>query len=471
MAQRLKGAFHLKFPRLVLADERKNERTPPSVVLLASMKRAGVPLRVFYCGLNSADICMLKNAVEEDITVLHPKTSANPKIMKMLFELAASPDKLNVIVCELGRRGETYIACSQNPQVSDMAAAFDCSVVLCCYAESVPSPAAKMVMSFVEAIEGKNPNVRVDGIVFINPFDQRSFQLVENSVGMQFKGLSFGYIPQELEPPMPRYDELCSIAGNSKATFLLRAVTVRISKMHDQIDFPAIEAIGRYCEEWTPAGKIEPIKRSSLPSVAIIDDIALSSEGNNAELLFRAFGCKVEKVPFFSAFSRNYDIFYFPHGLGYKALANCAGTAAAVNAKAAFLSNKIIFANGASSGMFAKKIVLPDGSEMPGIGVLPGVGTYYDKPDESIPSQCESMSNGIMLQYREKIGGYVVPWAKLSQSGSTQKIIANWLCSPMGKDGAVESAGWESGGGIFAGAVLDLWSNTDAVRRIFYAKV
>lgn len=463
------------FPRLVLADERKNGVTPPSIMLLAAMKRAGFPLRIFYCGQSCVDICLMKNAVEDDITVLNPKTIGNPKIMKVLFELSAAQDKLNVIVCELGRRGETYMNCTKDMTASDMAAMFDCSIVMCCYAESIPNPIGKIVTGFVEGLEAKNPNVHVDGIVFINQFDQRSFQLVENNIGFNFKGLSFGYLPQELVPQTPKYENLCSASTNFKSIFSIRAATTRISQMHRQIEYNLIEAIGKYYQAWTPVdNKIEPIKRTNLPTVAIIEDIALNSEGNNAETLFKAFGCKVDRLPAEAAFSGNYDAHYFPHGLGHVTLQSYMENPKLIaNIKGAFLSNKIIFTNGGSTQIFAETVMLPDNTEIEGIGILAGAGVYSNEYDteKCLPVQCESMGNGIMLKYKEKIGGYSVPWAKMARTPSMQKIVANWLCSPIEGNTPLGSAGWESRGTIFAGVCVDLWSNTEAVRKLFYAKV
>lgn len=462
----------MNFPRLVLADERKNNLIPSSVILLAAMKRAGFPLRVFYCGINSLDICLLKNALEDEITIIHPKTCEKIKNIKILFELAADADKLNIVVCDLGKRGETYLECEKNFVAADVAAILNCPVIMCCYAESTPQPVAKIVSGFMEGLQTKNPNVRVDGIVFVNPFEQRSFQLVENSVCLTFHGLSFGYIPQELVPPAIKYEDICSVHLNQRSNFLIRAATTRISQMYNQIDYSAMEAIGKYYQKWTSVGGIEPIKRSKLPKIAVIDDIALFSEGNNSEILFRAFGCTVERVSLKNAFDRNFDIYYFPHGLGYAVLQNIQDDKVLIaQIKSAFILNKVIFASGASSQIFAEKVILSDGTEIPGLGIMPGIhkcSQDFGSP-KTIPVLCESMNNGNLTQHKEKIGGYIIPWTGLSQSASKNKIAANWLCTPISGEGAAGVMGLDLEKSVFAGVVPDLWSNIDAARQFINA--
>lgn len=461
----------MNFSRIIVADERKSGSLPPSVLLLASMQRAGIPLRVFYCGDSYLDIALLQNATEDSVTILHPKTCPNPKIMRTMFELAAAEDKINVIVCPLGKRGETSRDCSLDLGAADIASLFDCSIVLCCYAESTPNPIARIVSDITSGLKSKRPDIRVDGIVFVNPFEHRSFQIVEKNVGVNFSGVNFGYIPQELLPPSPLLEALCTPATNSKSMFLIRAASTRIAQMHFQIEFDLILAIAKYNGKWNAAEKIAPIKKT-LPKIAIVDDIALRFGGNNASLLFRTFGCDVTNVSARELFSQPFDMYYFPHGLGYAALrAFNEIPDFTANLRTRYAARKFFFANGGSTQMFADKVISPDGTEQDGFGFLNGTGIYFEDSGEfGTPIKCESVSDGKLLRYGEKISGYSLPFVKLEQQAKLQQMIAHWLCVPLDGKGNTGSAGWETTESVFAGVNLDLWSYPDAARQIFHGK-
>ena len=353
----------VKLPRIIIAGEYRTGFVPPSILLIAAMKRSGVPIHVFYCGFNPVDVCLLQSVLEENITVINLNTCTNSKTIKTLFEVSAQRNKLNIVVCNLGIRGETTKDSCIDTTASDLAFVLDCSIILCCYAVSHPRPVVKIIGDICTTLETLNPNVRIDGAIFINPFDHHSFQLVENNIGISFKWSTFGYIPSELEPPIPTIEALSSVSSYTKKTFSLRAVAGRIAQMQGQVDYLALEAIGKYNQEWVPTGGLARMQRKTFPKVAVIDDLALRGEGNNAELLFRSFGCEVYHVTPDEISSQNFDMYYFPHGLGYIAVDSFNfAPKFSVSLKYAALNKKIIFANGASGLIFGEKFIKPDSS-------------------------------------------------------------------------------------------------------------
>ena len=456
----------MKLPRIIIAGEHKSGLVPPSILLIAAMKRSRVPIHVFYCGFSPVNVRLLQSVAEEKITVINLKTCANLKMVKTLFEASARQDQLNVIVCDLGERAETAKDSSIDVIASDLAFALDCSIILCCYAANHPRPVVKIIGDICAAFESKNQNARIDGAIFINPFDQQLFQSVENNIGIHFRWTTFGYIPSELEPPIPTIEALSSVNSYTRGTFSLRAVAGRIAQMQGQVDYLALEAIGKYNQEWAPTGGVQRFQKTILPKVAIVDEISLTGEGNNAELLFSSFGCSVSYIQVKDMFSENFDMYYFPHGLGYVAIDSFKSERNfSVLLRSAILNKKIILANGASGLVFGKKFIKPDGSEAEGLGILPVTGSYksYASSGSLTPVVCASAkANGVLLRRDEKINAYMLSDINLeSQSKSLH-------CSLAATGAAVGNTGYEEYNAIIAGVCIDLWSNIDAIRRLFY---
>ena len=454
----------MKLPRVIIAGEHKPGFVPPSVLLISAMKRYGIALRVFYCGFNPVNVRLLQSAAEERITVINLKTCTNPKTVKALFEAGAKHNMINVIVCDLGARGETTRECYTDTTASEIASILDCSVILCCYAENHPRPAIKIIGDICATLETKNPNIRINGAVFVNPFEQHSFQLFENNVGIHFRWSTFGYIPSELEPPIPTIEALSTAKSYTRATFSIRAAVSRISQLVGQIDYLALEAIGNYNQDWTPTDMIERFQKSTLPKVAIFDNLALSSEGNNAELLFSSFGCQVSYITAKDMLSKNFDMYYFPDGLGYIAIDSFKSEEHFSTAlRKMIVLGKIVFANGASGLVFGDKFFKPDDSEEKGLGVTQIIGSYnlktVEKPEPIICTS--SKTNCLLLQGDEKINAYSIPSIGLE---SENKSIR---CSFAKTGNFAGNMGHEENNAIITGVWIDLWSNTDAIRRLF----
>jgi len=457
----------MKLPRVIIAGEHRTGFVPPSLVLIAAMKRSGIPINAFYCGFNPINVRLLQSATESSVTVINLKTCTNSKTVKTLFETNARHDGLNVIICDLGRRGETVNDCYIDTTASEIASILDCSIILCCYGANHPRPAVKIIGEICSALESKDRNARIDGAIFINPFDLRSFQLMESNIGINFRWTTFGYIPSELEPPIPTIEALSSFESYTRATFSLRAAAGRIAQLQGQIDYLALEAIGKYNQEWVSTGGIARFQKPISPKVAIISNLALSGEGNNAELLFKSFGCRVFHITAKEISSQIFDMYYFPDGLGYLAINSFNSTKNfSVSLKSAIVNKKIIIANGASGLVFGEKFIKPDGSEAQGLGVLPIIGNYNNISsfDSPAPIVCAcSKTDGLLLQGDEKINAFMLHNIGLvSQSKS-------FLCSFAATGNTAGSIGYEEYNTIIAGVCLDLWSNVDVVRRLFYA--
>ena len=457
----------MRLPRVIIAGEHKPGLVPPSILLIAAMKRSGVPLHVFYCGYNPVYVRVLQSVAEESITVINLKTYTNTKMVKTLFEASAMQNKLNVIVCDLGARGETVRDCYTDATASEIAAILDCSIILCCYAENHPRPVVTILKDICAALESKKSNIRIDGAIFVNPFDLREFQLIENNIGINFSWSTFGYLPSELKPPIPSIETLSSESTYTRGTFSIKAAASKISQMQGQVDYLTIEAIGKYNGEWTPTGGISRIQKKALPKVAIINDLALSGEGNNAEVLFRSFGCLIFHLTAKDdLLSQNFDMYYFPDGLGYIAIDsfNSAKNFSA-SLKKASAFRKVIFANGASGLILGEKFIKPDGTEAKGLGVSQTIGNYncFTTFNSPSPVVCvSSKTDGLLLQGDEKINAYMLPNMALENNSK------NLLCSFAETGNAAGSTGHEENNTILPGVCVDLWSNIDAIRRLFY---
>ncbi|MCL2147532.1 MAG: hypothetical protein FWH52_06965 [Synergistaceae bacterium] len=455
----------MKLPRIIIAGEHKPGFVPPSILLISAMKRYGIPLRIFYCGYNPVDVCLLQSVAEERITVINLKTCTNPKIVRTLFETSAKENMINVIVCDLGARGNTIGECYTDTTASDIASILDCSIILCCYAENNPRPVTKILIDICTAIESKNPNASIKGAVFVNPFNPHSFQLFENNIGINFMWTTFGYIPSELEPPIPTLEALSSSKSYIRSTFSIRAAVSRISQLQGQLDYLALEAISKYDQEWTSIGKVARFQKPIQPKVAIFDNLALSSEGNNAELLFSSFGCQVSYITAEDILSKNFDMYYFPDGLGYIAIDSLRQEEHFPSILKQMIEiRKIVFANGASGLVFGEKFFKPDDSEEKGLGVLPIIGNYNAKTNANPePVICTCLkTNSFLLQGDEKINALALPNIGLeSQSKSIR-------CTFAKTGDFAGNMGHEEQNTIIVGVWIDLWSNANVIRRLFY---
>jgi hypothetical protein len=260
-------------------------------------------------------------------------------------------------------------------------------------------------------------------------------------------------------------ETLSSENSYTRGTFSIQAAASRISQLQGQIDYMALEALGKYNQEWTSAGSISRFQKSTLPKVAIIDSLALAGEGNNAERLFNSFCCKVFYIKADELLSQNFDMYYFPDGLGYIAIDsfNSAKNFTAL-LKNVIVNKKMLFANGASGLVFGEKYIKPDGSEAKGLGILPIIGNYntFSTFDSPVPVVCApSRTSGVLLQGDEKINAYMTPNVSMeSQSKS-------FRCSFATTGNNAGSTGYEDTNTIIAGVWIDLWSNPEAIRRLF----
>jgi cobyrinic acid a,c-diamide synthase len=301
--------------------------------------------------------------------------------------------------------------------------------------------------------------------VFVNPFSPHSFQLFESSVGINFKWSTFGYIPSELEPPIPTIEALSKAQSYTRATFSMRAAVSRISQLRGQIDYLTIEAIAKYNQDWTPAVKIDRVQKSTLPKVAIFDNLALSGEGNNAELLFSSFGCQVTYITTEDVLLKNFDVYYFPDGLGYIAIDSFKSEKNFSIALRKVISlGKTVIANGGSGLVLGDSFFMPDDSQEKGIGVLRFVGNYNAKSvDNPEPVICTcAKTNSFLLHGDEKINAYALPNIGLE---SESKSIRYTFAKTGNFAGTI---GYEENNTIVTGVWIDLWSNIDVIRRLFY---
>ncbi len=449
------------YPRIVIADERRSGVVPPSVVLVAALKHMGWPLRLFHIGADESAMRLLKLVTCSDVTLFDPFLLSSTRLLKTLFEVAASPDCINILVAPLGsRRGDDPFIVL--PAAADVARTLECPMIPVIYADSSAIIAARTLDAALQGIRSSGPDPCA-GVLYASVLNPREYQLLETEAGRRTPLLHLGYLPQFLERKAPSLLELC-LPGAPGSALQIRMAAAQLSGMMDQVEWGAFEAFAKLAPGWTAQPDIGARKAAGT-DVAIFTDEALGCEGNNARLLFEYFGCRVTEVPLRSGgFPGGSGAIYIPHGPAFPCADMILGNENIRHGLAsAIRRRRQLFVNGGASILFGETISVLGKDPLPGVGAGAYAG-FLTMPEDRIRKvDVLSRRDGIFFEKGAKARGYLPEYLRVAPRGTVGG--AQWSLQDPARNVELGESGWETGYTVLNPAYLELWSCPDATLR------
>ena len=452
----------MNLPRLIVADEIRSGTVAAGITLIYALKRAGVKVKVFASARDEADMRLLRLLLDEPVVSLDVYTSGSVRNLKTLFQLAADPGALNIVLAPLGTRvAEDFIQI--RPEAMELAKALNCGVLPVISAAASAIITSNIAIAVLDAFDAEARNC-VPGVVFSSVKNPREYQLLEQDYGRRSSVIPLGYIPKESERPMPSLQDLYATSAATQLMQIKSAAIQLAGSLH-QIEWHIIEAFGILDQEWTP-----PQESAFAPKnfkVAVVGEKLLSLEGNNSALLFRHLGCSIQDYnPWEHPFPMDAEAIYFPHSLGNlyadRLLSNeafCRGI------KQSVAANKLIFANGASAPLFAQFYVSAEGRKQDALGIFPFHGRYSSLQLQREVRRVEirGLSDTIFSKTEEKMRGYALDYVHISNPGNLVPPV--WAYRDVRKGEELGNSGWLKGYCFITDLYLDLWSCPDLVNR------
>ncbi|MDR3229825.1 MAG: hypothetical protein LBT65_00140 [Synergistaceae bacterium] len=452
----------MKLPRLIVADEIRSGMVPDGVTLVYALRRAGVKAKLFVCARDETDVYLLKALQDESVVVLDTYTCGSVKNLKNLFQAAADPDALNVVLVSLGERGEESFA-QIRPEALELAQALSCGIVPIFSGASSAMLTSNIVMTVLSAL-GAAEGGRVSGIIFASVRNPREYQLLEQDYGRRTPVLTLGYIPRDLERLRFTLQDLYNPAAIARV-LQLKSAGMQLASAVRQIEWQILDALGRLSQEWTSPMEIQtPPKHVK---VAVVGDRALSLEGGNCAELFRLLGCDCRDYdPWQDPFPTDVEVIYFPHSLGYcyaerllELDSFCQGILQSIAA------NKLVFVNGGSAPLFGRYFISPDGEKHDALGIFPFHGTYSSPKDHDNLHRVEirCTADSVFAKSEEKLKGCAIDYLHISNPGNI--VPSTMAYRDIRKNVELGNSGWIRGYCFVTDLYIDLWSNVDLVNR------
>ena len=450
----------MNLPRLIITDEIDSETVSPGLTLVYALKRSGVKVKVFTCARSESDLRLLKLLLEEPTVSLDLYTCGSIKNLKTLFQKTADPEALNVILAPLGTRPEENFV-QVRPEALELAKVLDCGVVVMISASASAILTTNATSSVLTAFENAGENC-VLGVVFVGVKNPREYQLLEQDYGRRTSVLSLGYIPKEIERPMPTLVELY---GTGTRVMQVKSAALQLASIVHQIEWEILDAFGRLKQGWIPpqesAYSVKNFK------IAVVGARHFSLEGSNSAALFQLLGCDVADYDQWQdPFPLDAEAIYFPHSIvGLYADRLLVHEPFNFGIKQSFASNKLIFVNGASALLFCQYLVTPEGQKVEGLKFFPFHGGYTSLKERGDVHRIEirGTEDSIFSKHNEKMRGVSLDYLYISNPWNL--IPPVWGYRDIRKASELGTSGWVKGYCFVTGLHLELWSSIDIVNR------
>lgn len=451
----------MNLPRLIIADEFKPESVPSALLLLLSMKNAGMNIKIFTCARSEEDIRFIKILMGASVCILDTYTLVSPKNLKNVFQRFADNKSINVIIAPLGRCLDEK-SFQIRPESLELAKTLGCCIVPTIFASASAIITSNIAMSAISAMETEEKN-RVQGIIFSSVRNSREFQLLEQDFSRRSPILSLGFIPKDLERAMPSMVELNHNTTSMK--FLqIKSASLQLANTDRQIEWKVLSALSSFNNAWVPPEPMAyPAKNIT---VAIVGD-EISLEGEGPVEAFRLLGCQVQRYnPWTDPFPMGAEAIYFPHSMfGYCADQLLSNSGFCAGLRQSFAGGKLMFAAGASSLIFGKSITTPTGSKLDGLGIFSFSGTFSGSKDESEPCRVEirGLRDTYFSLMDEKLRGHTVKGVRISNPGNVEP--PTWSYRDIRRDAELGVSGWSKSYCFVTDLRIEPWSAISIFNR------
>jgi cobyrinic acid a,c-diamide synthase len=450
----------VNLPRLIIADDIRAGMVPMSIILIYALKRSGIKVTVFTSARGEADMRLLKLLLGDRIISLDSYACGSTKNLKTLFQKAASPDALNIVLIPLGtRQEENYI--QVNPEVIDIAKTLSCGVVPIISASASPILTTNATLSALSALENAYAE-SVLGVIFSSVKNPREYQLLEQEYGRKTHILNLGYIPKEVERPLPSMQDLYNTAAG---IMQIKSAALQLVSASYHIEWEILDAFGQLKKQWTPSEALSFSPKNF--KIAIVGGQSLSLEGDNCRELFQLLKCGViDYDPWQDQFPKEAEAVYFPHSA-----ANMYGDRLLAHEpflqgiKQSFAANKLIFVNGASAPLFGKSFTTADGQKHEALGFFNFRGNYVSAKSNAGAKKIEARGSvdSFFCKHDEKMRGYALNYVNISNPGNVVPPVLAYR--DIRKDAELGVSGWVKGYCFVTDLYIELWSNVEIINR------
>ena len=331
-------------------------------------------------GVDETSLRSLQLLCNTSVTMLDPTLCDGRENLRWLFQQAASPDCINLVLTNLGGRWTEDSPFRIPKECMLLADWLDCELVPVVYSDTSSTITVRSISEVMSQFE-RNENMHIHSILFRSVLSNREYELLDREVGRQISSISLGGIPRELERDTPLITDLCT-ENYGRALLPLRSAGVQLKSNDSQIVWGLFHALAQAAPEWQRQRMLaQPISEKA--NIAVVRHPALTLGGNGTELLFQALGCDIIDVPLEGSLTHTVPIHgvYIPHGLTYMVLPR-------------FFSNLYLktmitragegqfffFAEGGSAPLLGEAITLPsgkgDGADGRGFGLMPFASMY-----------------------------------------------------------------------------------------------
>lgn len=312
----------MNLPRIIIADENRPGKIPAGVLIATILKEMGYKLRLFMGNVDEPTLRTLQLMCNLPVTLIDPTLCERREALRWLFQEAASPDCLNIVLANLGSRWTEDTPFRVPRECKLLLEWLECEMIPVIYSDTSSVIAVRTLIEVMKQFEDVE-DLRVHGILFRSVLNNREFELIDMEVGRQLTGMPIGSIPRSFERDMPLITDLCLPDNVAQALFPLRAAAKQLKLMEAQVKWPLFSALAQASPDWNRQPKlVSPIAEAGKINIAVIRDQALMLGGDGTEHLMKALGCNIVDIPLEGEISHKIPIHgvYVPHGFGYMTL-------------------------------------------------------------------------------------------------------------------------------------------------------
>lgn len=456
-------------PRIIIADEYRSGHIPIGVLAVAALKEAGYKIRPFVGCVDETMLRLLELITGERAVMIDPVLCGSRPALRRLFQVAARPDHLNIVLTKLGSRWTKDAALEIEEDCRTLAEWLDCSIVPTICADAPSMFTVHAVKTVFEELGEFGGRGRIDALLIRAVVKQREFELAEQEIGRSISTLLLGVVPERHECIEPIITDLCRTSTlDDTLSPILRTASELRREAH--VNWPMFAALAHSAPEWEDApALVSPMRGASRTNIAVIRDMALSLGGANTELMLRELGVNLFDVPLEGEGDAAiaFNGVYVPHGLGYMVLTKFfSNIYVKTLISRSALGSMFMLAEGGSSVILGQKVVLPRGmgGEGRGFASMPFVSVcespILGAPRRVLVSEPRDV-NPLIRNDEERIWGYA------SESLSTTLAPDGAYCLGAARRNglASRSFGVARGRALAVRMRLEMWSAPALLRR------
>jgi cobyrinic acid a,c-diamide synthase len=455
---------------VIIADEQRPGKIMSGVLIANALKNMGYKLRLFLGNVDEVSLRLLQLTCNQQVTLLDPKLCDGRTNLRWLFQQAASPDCLNLVITTLGGRWMEDAPFRIPRECLLLAEWLECEMIPVLYGDASSALTVRTLNEVLTAL-CKNDGVGVHGVLFRSVLNDREYELVDREAGRLFTIISVGSIPKNLDRDAPPLSAMFSGAAK-QSIFPIKSAALQLMNMNFRVNWAIFSALANLNPNWTPQARLcEPITDSGKVNIAVVRHETLMLGGDGTEHLFRALGCNVVEVPLEGDIIHNVPIHgvYIPHGMGYMALQKFfSNIYLRTMISRASNGTSFMMSEGGSSPILGEKISMPPageyGIDARGFGIFPYDSIYRSGQAGILQKAVATRKklNPLITGSQEWVWGY------LSSNMGIESKIAGDECwetreSLDGKQLGID--GWCKGRVLASSMRLEPWSAPVSFRR------